>query len=326
MNTARPTLMLASALMLMLGAASPAHAQTFTGRGIYAIDSASGCPFAEADAKGCNRIAVDDRATRVSVDRATGNIRWHNSKDYDDKTVLGDVLLQGSADSEDGRRVSVSFHMVISKEGQDWKVSRHVHSPVLGRFRNVRMDAYTVEAGTDAKEPLLTPAQLFRLMEQPGLSTRIAEELVEIRDSRGADHAPDITIALGRSPAAVPVLRARLLAPASSTSIPAMLQQESWSVELQALSGKIPTSVLRRELFLYGLDRVPMLQTVMKHGLAKRESLVIGAHKGEGYLSFGGKRQAFAQAAQVNQRYLQQSFVGIILGTQQLERGLPNAH
>jgi hypothetical protein len=330
--------------LLMAGACAAAGAADFTGRGIFNFQSGSGCPFGAALAGGsnasgneaCNRLALDDTDTRATLDNAAHTIRFANTRLYGEKTVVGDVLLQGSGRAQDGQRVPLSFHMLLSRAGDSWSVSRHAHAPVKGDFDDIRVDPYQVAvSGADGSEHVvLTAAQIVETLARPSLAARVVNGLVQVRDSRmpmasgtpGMQQQPeaDITIALGLGRATKSVARARLrVEPVKAQGLNEALQQGSWSLELQALSGQIPREVVQRDFFLFGLEAQPQLQSLLQRSFRKRESLVLGAVNGKGYLRYDGQQRDFPGADDAARAFLQDSFIGLILGWQQEQQQRP---
>lgn len=297
-----------------------AGAADFAGRGVYYFASASGCPLSEltGNATQCNRVGLDDAATSVEVDEKAHKVHFSNSRSYDSKAIVGDLLLQGTAASEDGARVPVSFHLVLSKSGGKWSVTGHSHAPVKGRLSDVRIDPYDVDV-TEAggKRQVLPSAQIAKTLTDPGLAARFTSHLVQVRSNRAAGaHDADITIGLGASKLSKPVMRAVL------HGVPAVAgpqAPDNWSFELEALTGKIPDRVAQRELFLYGLDNQPLLKPLMERGFASHDKLVVGASGGKGYLRYGDQQQPFDGADAVARAFLQQSFIGLVLGWQQTQ-------
>ena len=302
-----------------------AAAGEFSGRGIFNFKSELVCPLsALAGGTGqCNRLALDDADTRATLDEGTRKIAFTNVKNYASNTTVGDVLLQGTGRSEEGRVVPLSYHMVLSKKGDQWSVNGHVHAPVRGKFSDVNMDLYQIDVkGKDSQRTVLLPGAITAALNQPSLGARVASELVQVRDNRTASaSAPDLTIAVGASKLSKPVMRARLhTGPvATPAAFAALLKQGTWSVELEALTGQIPDHVTRRELFLYGLDGEVLLRPLMQRGFQKHDLLTIGAVNGKGFLRFGTQQQDFAGAEMAGRAFLQQSFMGLVLGWQQME-------
>lgn len=324
------SLCLALAAVGGTAAVGGAAAADYTGRGVFHFRSASGCPFAApaapAPAGECNRLALDDADTHAALDTAAHTIRFANPRSYAGKTIVGDVLLQGSGQSRTGQRVPLTFHALLSRSGDAWSASSHAHSPVGDEFSDIRIDPYqvvVVEGGTE--RVLFTPAQIAETLSKPSLAARLANEFVQVQDNRtdGSKDA-DITIGLGLSKASKSVARAQFRAPgAKGGELAEAMRQGNWSLELQALSGQIPRQVIRRDLFLFGLESQPLLQPLLQRGFRKNEKLVLGAADGKGYLRFDGQQREFADAEPAARAFLQDSFIGLVLGWQQQQQPRP---
>ncbi|MFO1250832.1 MAG: hypothetical protein U1E77_06745 [Inhella sp.] len=315
------------ALALLLSA-NLAQAEEFSGRGVHAFASGSGCPLPTLSL--CNRVALDDPHSRVELDRNAGTIRFRNDQHYPDERVIGDVLLHGQAKAADGRVVPVSLHLLLSKEGKRWSHSVHAHSPVPGDLTEIKLDAYRIEAELGGQgQTLLTPEQALRTLASPSTAAKLAQQFVQVRDNRAAPAkaspatpatppaAADITIALGLGKAALPAVRASLHLPGGPGSLTQALAGGDWKLELQALRSHLPLSVIRRDLFLFGLEQVELLQPLHQAGFAKHDKLLLGARKGQGYLGFRGRQVDFPQAAEAARAFLQDSFIGLVLSGQQ---------
>lgn len=310
-----------SALAMGSSASASASATDLHGRGSHYFASASGCPLPQLSMRAvmCNRIGLDDRATTATVDSSAHRIQFNNTRSYNKKTIVGDVLLHGSALDGLGRRVPVSIHLILSKSRDSWSVSSHAHTPVKGVFSAVRIDPYLVDVpAARGRRVLVSSAQAKRLVSEPALAARLSSHLVQVRDNRGANTGDaDITIALGAGKVAKPVMRARLRSdPQGANAAEGLLAHGTWSFELEALTGKIPDGVVQRELFLFGLSDQPMLRPLMQRGFAARDKLTIGAVHGQGYLRYGEQQQVFAGAGDAAAAFLQQSFIGLVLGNQ----------
>jgi hypothetical protein len=317
-----------AALGLALASAfSLASAADFTGRGVFNFKSDSGCPFGSlAAASDCNRLALDDTDTRAALDSAAHAIRFTNTRSYNEKTIVGDVLLQGSGQARSGQRVPLTFHALLSRSGTEWSVSSHAHSPIGDEFGDIRIDPYQVIVNDgNAERVVLTPAQITEALAKPSLTARLANVLVQVDDNRtGGAKDADITIGLGLSKASKSVARARFHAPgAKGRELAEAMQQGNWTLELQALSGQIPRQVVQRDLFLYGLESQSLLQPLLQRGFRKNEKLVLGATNGKGYVRYDGQQREFAGADAAARAFLQDSFIGLVLGWQQQQQQQP---
>jgi len=312
--------------LALAGAFTLASAADFTGRGVFNFRSEAGCPFAALAGAGndCNRLALDDADTRAALDSAAHTIRFTNTRSYAGKTIVGDVLLQGSGQARNGQRVPLTFHALLSRSGSDWSVSSHAHSPVGDEFSDIRIDPYqvVVSEANNAERVVLTADQVVAALARPSLTARLANVLVQVDDNRtdGAKDA-DITIGLGLGKASKSVARARFRAPgAKGRELAEAMQQGNWTLELQALSGQIPRQVVQRDLFLYGLESQSLLQPLLQRGFHKNEKLVLGAVNGKGYVRYDGQQREFAGADAAARAFLQDSFIGLVLGWQQQQQ------
>jgi len=310
--------------LALAGLCATAAAADFTGRGVFNFKSDSGCPFGALAAAGdCNRLALDDADTRASLDSAAHTIRFANPRSYGEKTIVGDVLLQGSGQSRSGQRVPLTFHALLSRSGNAWSVSSHAHSPIGDEFSDIRIDPYQVVViEGSAERVVFTPAQIRETLARPSLAARLANEFVQVQDNRtGGAKDADITIGLGLSKASKSVARARFHAPsAKGLPLAEAMQQGNWTLELQALSGQIPREVVQRDLFLFGLESQSALQPLLQRGFKKNEKLVLGATNGKGYVRYDGQQREFAGADASARAFLQDSFIGLVLGWQQQQQ------
>ena len=75
--------------------------------------------------------------------------------------------------------------------------------------------------------------------------------------------------------------------------------------------------MIQRDLFLFGMEQVELLQPLRETGFAKHDKLLLGARDGKGYLSFRGQKVDYPQAGTAAQAFLQDSFIGLVLSGQQ---------
>ena len=302
--------------------ASHASAEDYTGRGVFPFASSTGCPVPSQPA--CNRIALDDADTHATLDTATHQIRFANARSYDKKTMVGDVVLHGHGTAADGRVVPLSLHVFVYKDDDTWKISAHAHAPVRGKFSQIVLEPYTlmVMDGGTAKA-ILTPDEGVKVIADPSFAAEMARVFVQLRDNRGEpDAAPDLTIALGLGKVAKSVVRVQLQmdAPAPDQSLEQQLQHGTWALRLQPKSSHVPRDTVARDLFLFGLEQLPVLQDVVANGFKHKLPMVMGADKGNGYVIVGETRVAYPNAAESALAFLQNSFMGEIVAYQQQTR------
>jgi hypothetical protein len=149
-----------------------------SGRGVYTLDTTQRCPLGGAGARGANaclRIALDDGDSTVEVDPAARRIVLRNSRRYPGKTIVGDMLILGSARAPSGVRVPVAVHLVIRKRGNSFDATPHAHAVTRDRPSDVEIDGYDVVVTDGAREErVLTPVAARDAIADPGLAARIA--------------------------------------------------------------------------------------------------------------------------------------------------------
>ena len=314
-------------LSLMVCAISQAAppTQTFHGRGVHRFDAAV-CPLQEIGSlkQACNRVAIDDDGSTVEVNPTALTIVFHNERNYSSKQLVGDVLLMGTALTKAGEKVPVAVHVFVKKKGNKFIAKPHSHVVTRASLKQVDLENYilTVDDGTK-RVVVLTPDAARKAILDPGLAAKLAEEFVEIRDNLATPtltdkRAPiaDITIAIGLGRLAKDVLRAQLLAggdQVAPTTASELFGSGNWEIRLTALSSLVPKDVVRRELFLYGIDSVPVLQPIMKDGLEKGQSLVFSMKQGKAAVALDEARASIEGGADDARTFLEQSFIGAIL-------------
>jgi hypothetical protein len=307
--------------------AAPPGARHFQGRGVYYVDGTQPCPLPGVGSRGaqaCLRIALDDDATTAEVDPATHRIVLRNARRYEHKELIADVLALGWARSASGQRSPVAVHLLVRKHDDEFDAKAHAHAVVRDRPASIDLDDYTVVLADGPRDVVaLTPAAAHQAIADPGLAARMASELVEVKDNIARDkpaagkdpRIADVTVALGLSKAASDVARAQLVLTGGSrpASVPALLQTGDWELRIQSLSRLIPKDVIRRDLFLYGLEDLPLLDEVKKKGLAKGKTLTFALHNGQGTLTYNGASAPLPRAADSARAFLELSFLGAIL-------------
>jgi len=93
-------------------------------------------------------------------------------------------------------------------------------------------------------------------------------------------------------------------------SVPAMLRDGAWEMKLTALSEKWLPEVVRRDLFLYGLEDIPLLREVRERGLRKGQTLAFRFSKGSGEISLDGDSAPLPGALDVARAYIEFHMLG----------------
>ncbi|WMN15426.1 hypothetical protein QL104_18860 [Pseudomonas piscis] len=307
------------AFLAWLACATPASAapSEINGRSVLHFVSGSGCATVQGGAaQNCNRLALDVADARASVDPQARTIVFSVEARPAGKGVIGDVLLHGSGIASDGQRVPLSLQVLVRRSGKTWKADTYVHAPVRGTFRDIALDPYqiSVHQGRD-EHVLLNPELARKVLAQPSIAARVASYLVVVRPSDEKNStADDITIGLGVGRVSKSLMRARFSSrQPGSLPLDQVLEQGTWNLDLQALSGQIPRWVVQRQLFVFGLEDSPLLEDVRQRGLHKHDRLELGAVNGKGYLRYNGQEQSFPGATASGTAFMRDSFIGLIL-------------
>lgn len=314
---------------LALVAAWPSHAIEFAGRGVHRFESKAGCPMG-ADPAGapiaCNRLALDDDFVRAEVSPAQSAIMFTNTSGAPTKKRLaGDVLLHGQAKAANGQTVPISLHVKLESHDGRWSTSAHAHAPVEGKLSELRIDPYTISVREgDKTSVVFTAQQGVKLLIDPSLGARIADDLIQVHDNLGAKpsaanvRAADITVGIGTASIHKPLVRARfdIKGDLSRQALPDTLLRGNWTLQLEALSGQIPADVIRRDLFLTQLEREPMLRPLGEKGWPKGSKIAMGVRDNRGFLRVDGQEVEYEGAARSASAFLQDTFAGLILLSQ----------
>lgn len=304
------------AWLTCVGPASAAPTEV-NGRAVFHFVSDSGCATVPGGPEqDCNRLALDVADARARIDPQARTIVFGVDANFASKHVIGDVLLHGSGIASDGQRVPLSLQVLVRRSGKTWKSDTYVHAPVRGTFRDIALDTYKISVRQGADEHVLFNAEQARkVLAQPSIAARVASYFVVVRPSDAQNPAADdITIGLGVGRVSKSLMRARFSSKQpASMPLDQVLEQGTWNLDLQALSGQIPLWVVQRQLFVFGLEDSPLLKDVRQRGLNKRDSLELGAVNGKGYLRYNGQEQIFPGAAASGKAFMRDSFIGLIL-------------
>jgi hypothetical protein len=306
---------------ILLVALTVAAPQLFEKRGVYYFDSHLPCPLAGIGQRGpnaCNRLALDDDRTKVSIER--GRIVLANSQRYDKRGGIADITLLGTGKTKSGATVPIAVHLKVDKHHDDFSGAVHAHLPVDEEIVSTDFDTYEVIATRDDGKStiVLDQATAIKAVREPRLMAKLANALVEVRDNGTKDALADISIGIGAGALAKMVVRAQLV-PSHVENVHTLadlFHAGAWELRLSSLSDLLPKDVLRRDLFLFGVDQLPVVAEIEKNGLKKGQTLVFAMHDGQGSLGVGQKVDPLPDAVDVARAYLEFSFIGGILAYQ----------
>ena len=307
------------AIAMWMGCAL-AHAAggSHTGPLVTLLPSAENC---QSHKLACNRLALDDVNTTATVDEARKEIRIINTAEYGEETVVADVLLHATA-KVSNTTAPYLVHLVVSKNGTRWKhrlstysVQRRSGKPPFA------FERWTVYAGTEPK-PLMSPELVTKGLGPRTLKTRARDFFVQARDLRtAAAPTPAVELSLGLGPLNYKMTRAHYVPPKSlgegrQQSLLEALSRDDWYFDFQTLSSLVPISLIRHDLFLFGLDRNPMLQDAMKAGFRGDERLRVGSKNGQGFVQLDDRVEPYDHAAQTATVFLRDTYLGMLLNEQ----------
>jgi hypothetical protein len=284
-------------------------------------------------ANASNRVALGDGNSRVTVDRAKGRIVVTNTSPYPDKQVIVDLTFLGNAATEDGKRVPLGVHVKLEKKKQKVEPDVHPHWTVRGALHAPELEALDIVLSDGQTErTLVTRADLLRAATENKIIYRLEGSLIEVQDNLEGKPLPrslaagasvaDISLGIGSKHINKMLLRADLRsiddanAALAGKPVTELLAKGGWELRLTALSSLLSQETLRRDLFLLGLDQLPVVAAGMKRGLKKGETLTFQFHAGRGRVSWGAEGQDFDGALDVARAFLEFNFLGAVLARQ----------
>jgi hypothetical protein len=308
----------------------PTSPTVYRGRGIHFFPGRVTCPLAGIGARpgdASNRLVLDHTDTEVTIDRASARITVRDDRAYDDKTVVADLMFLADGYSASGERAPFSIHLKVQKTGHKYSVDLHRH--LRNQMPMVRADYEPFEViATDRgrSEVLLDRRRTEQLITKPSFALRVVKALMAMRDNlEGVAQDPkepgyrvaDLSVGFGALGLEYMMARAQLVSLDATNaplieqgSIPAMLRDGVWEMKLTALSEKWLPEVVQRDLFLYGLDEIPLLRDVRARGLRKGQTLAFRFARGSGEILLDGEATPFPGALDVARAYIEFHMLG----------------
>jgi hypothetical protein len=304
----------------MLGVATLAHAaeSKLTGPVVTQLPAKSACAV---NVLACTRLALDDARTTATVDEQRHEVRIYNDASYDSETIVADVLLHVQGGTRQPLKPYL-VHLVVSKQGDKWK---HRLSPYgLDKRRSdgpFQFEDWSVYLG-QAKKPLMAPDLVRKAVGRSSLMGRAKDFFVKATDLRKREgDAPAIELGLGIGPLNFAMTRARFEVPASikagrEVNVEQVMAQEDWFFEFQTLSKMVPAYLVHHDLFLFGLDRHPLVVESMKVGSKGNELMRVGVKNGKGYVQINERVEPYEQAPQTAVVFMRDTYLGMLLNAQ----------
>ena len=307
--------------------------QTWTKRGVYFFDGPYKSQLAGLGQRGdyaSNYLALDDGRSRATWDPHARKIVIRNTHSYDEETQIADVLVSGYGKTTSGDWVPLGIHLRVFKEDDEFEPLIHAHVVVEeglvqadflslqvilddGKQRTV---AFTKTLGVKAAKDPFAESTLAKVI---GLKAVNNLEGEEVDIARYGAKLADGSVGIGRSFLSKLVLRAQLISLEGSRllkrgeTLAQVLAAGAHELRLTALSSLLPREKVARDIFLLGLDELPMLQKTIREGLLDGETLAFEFRHGKGTIKLGSKRAEVDDAAEIVRRYLEFDFLGAIV-------------
>jgi hypothetical protein len=279
-----------------------------------------------------NRLALDDDASRVTIDPERHRITIVNAQAYPSRQVIADLTFLGTAKDDHGTRLPVAVHLKIEKKKAKVSLDLHPHWTTRGHLSEARLDPFDVAVSDGATETVVaTSAELLNVATETKISYSLAGELIELKDNlegRGPSFAAggalaDLSLGIGSKHINKMLIRAELRSldagNAALAGQPAaeLLKRGAWQLRLTALSSLLSQETLRRDLFMLGIDRIPVVAAgIARGGLQKGETLAFTIRAGKGRVAWGDKEDDLPAPIDVAQAFLRFNFLGAVLARQ----------
>jgi hypothetical protein len=306
----------------------------FRSRGVFYFPGRVRCPLAGVGGRGdhdSNRLVLDGGETEVTIDRTAARITVHDAQRYAGRVVVCDLAFLAEGLTATGRRTPFCVHLKIMKSNDRFSLDLHRHLRTQEPLVAVEIEPFEVVVTDGVRARVVLDARrVERLACRPSLALRLLKSIMTMRDHRGetaaAETTPegspmaDLSLGFGALGLRWMMARARLTSPNArdsalfpTGSVAELLAGGAWTLRLTALSRHWLPEVVKRDLFLFGLDHLPLLDGVKARGLRKGESLQFGFDGGRGEVVLGDQRAPLPGALDVARAYLEFHMLGGLL-------------
>ncbi|MBA3458926.1 MAG: hypothetical protein H0T46_03125 [Deltaproteobacteria bacterium] len=290
------------------------------------------CPLAgvgNRPADASNRLAVDDPATEVTVDRAAGRITIADDRACAQKTVLADLVWLAQGIDEAGRATPFTIHAEITKLGHAFSIDIHTHEPSKLPRARLAYEPFEIDAvDGDRRTMLLNLKKLAFVASHNPLARRLSGALTTTRDHLPAHQDPaapgyrviDRSIGIGALGRGLMLVRVRIASLAASNapliargSLADMLRDGSWELSIEALTDRWLPELVQRDLFLFQMSDVPLLAPVARGGLRAGQTLGFRTIAGSGEIRLDDATAPFPAALDASRAYLEYHMLGSLI-------------
>jgi hypothetical protein len=317
------------------GATAGPAPQVVSGRGVTYFDGRVRCPFAGLGKRGdqaSNRLALEDGESRVTIDRARHRITVVNAHVYPSRSVIVDLTFLGTAKAEGGGRVPLAVHLKVEKKKAKISTDLHPHWTTRGKLTDAEVEPFEIAYSDGTTETVVaTGDDLLRVATETRIAYTLAGALIEVKDNLDG-HGPslaaggalaDISLGFGTSHVNKMLIRGEVRsfdatnAALGGQAAPALLARGRWQLRLTAMSSLLSQETLRRDLFLLGLDQLPVVAAgIARGGLKKGETLAFTMDGSKGRVSWGDKEEDLPAPLDVARAFLEFNFLGAVLAQQ----------
>ncbi len=307
---------------------APALAPLELRAGIYHFDGKVRCPFAGVGSRGAfasNRIVVGGDAV-VTVDLARNHVRIKDDRAYDAMTVLADLTFLADGVTRDGRRLPFALHLKVGKQGREVSLDFHRHLRTGDKLVDADLEVYDVDVDDGATVTrVLDRAKAIALITHPPFKHKLIKALMAMHAKRlprpgaGAGFTmADLTMGFGLSRLGMMLVRAELtslVTPATlrGLTMPQLLERGGFEVKITALSDRWLPEVIKRDLYLFGLDHVPLLAPLRDRGLTKDQTFGFRVDGARTEVTLDGQVAPLEGARDVARAYLEFHMLGGLL-------------
>jgi hypothetical protein len=324
--------------------ASGSAPEVFRTRGIYYLAGRVTCPLAgvgDRAPNASNRLVVDDPSTEVTIDRATATITVRNDQSYAAKTPVADLLFLADGIAADGKRSPFSIHLKIFKKGNKYEVDLHRHLRNQIPIVRAEYEPFTVIAVDGSKRTtLLDRERTDKLCSKPSLALRIVKALMAMTDhTEGLAQDPakpgyrvaDLSVGFGAFGLNHMMARAELVSLDAANApliargeVPEMLREGAWELKLTALAERYIGDVIKRDMFLFGLADIPLLEPLVERGMKKGQTLAFRLRKDGGEVVLDGVAAPLPAVHDIARAYIEFHMLGGLLAESAERTRKPN--
>ncbi len=306
--------------------------RVYRGRGIWYFDGKIKCPLAGIGDRAAfdgNRLVIEDDRPTVTIDRARAQIEVVTAGSYPTKALVADLTFLADGVTARGDRVPLAIHLEIFRDGDRFVLDLHRHLRTQDPLVDAEFEAFTVIADDGrTRQTVLDRGIVLGLIRKPSLTHRIIKAFMAMKDhaegvtqdlSKPGFAVADFEMGFGLGPLAKMLVRARLtsLRPAAdlgdARTAGELLARGAWELEVTALAEKYLSDVIKRDLMLYGLEDVPLLQSVRERGLTRGQKLAFRFDGDHGEIRLDGVTAPMPGAPNVARAYLEFHMLGGLL-------------